>query len=208
MIIARVQAHPLRKKAAVALLDELAPLPARISLHSSEPPSPWEGYKRLLNDAMTESFDHLVVVQDDVELCEEFPRAVTRVAGAKPDEPVVLFLSWLPRAAAMAATAALKEREPFALFPVSKFVPVVGMLWPRTCVEHFLEWSSTATLPGHPNRVNSDDACVGEWQRRTQQTIWTAVPSLVQHPDRLDSTIGRQAHWGADRGRTALYFDG
>lgn len=150
----------------------------------------------------------MLVLQDDAEVCRNLPPAVERIAKTKPDEPVVLFCSYLPNGARLAILAAAKNGQCYARFPVSKFVPVVGILWPRACIERFLSWAEHARLPGYPRPAASDDAVVGEWQRRNQETIWLSVPSLVQHPDRVESMIGKRAQWGEDRGRTALYFIG
>jgi hypothetical protein len=131
-----------------------------------------------------------------------------RIIEARPDDPICLFLSWLPRGVMVDALNAAKRGERFVRYRVSKFVPAIAIIWPRAKAEHFLEWSSTAILPGHPNRVASDDAVIAEWHRRNQMTIWVTMPSLVQHPDEVESLIGKRAMWGKDRTRTAFNYIG
>lgn len=152
---------------------------------------------------------HGLVIQEDAIVCHSFPLAVEQIAEAKPSEPVVLFLSWLPRRVAKEALLALKRNQRYVRIYSEKFVPVVAVLWPLTTAERFLSWAETARLPGHPGQVRSDDACLAEWVRRKRETMWVTVPSLVEHPDTVDSVKGRNnAAWGKDRGRVALSFIG
>ena len=86
-------------------------------------------------------------------------------------------------------------------------MPVVAVLWPRNKAEHLLEWSKTAKLPGMPN-PRSDDAVAGSWQRFTKQKVLCCLPSLVEHPDDVDSHVRRQPGHGKDKGRVALFYIG
>ena len=176
-------------------------------MHSSDPPSPWAGYQQALTNPP--DCTHLLVLQEDVIVCRNFPLAVEKIAEAKPDDPVCLFVSWLPRQIAIEARYALKNDQRYIKARVAKFCPVVAVLWPLTAAERFLSWAETAKLPGHPGQVRSDDAVLGDWIRRKQETVWVTCPSLVEHPDRVPSVKGRQnAMWGRDRGRVALQWIG
>lgn len=204
----RIQGHPTRAHLHTSLLAGLDPLPVEVSLHSSDPPNPWEGYKKAIADPP--DCTHLVVLQDDVQLCRNFPLAVTRIAQAKGD-PVCLFLAWLPNnVAADARRAAIAGEHYIRYRPASKFCPVVAMLWPIGALERFKAWAEVSPLPGRPN-PGSDDAIVGEWYRRNQfnENIWCTVPSLVEHPDTEESIWKRRGEvWGRDKGRTAALFIG
>jgi hypothetical protein len=94
--------------------------------------------------------------------------------------------------------------------PAAKFVPAVAIIWPLESAARFLEWTESGVrLPGHPGNVRSDDACLAEWVRRKRETFWITCPSLVEHPDNVDSVKGRNnAAWGKDKGRVALSFIG
>src|SRR5262245_50399814 len=137
----------------------MAPLPVDISQHSSDPPSPWEGYKQALADPPDCS--HLLVIQEDTIVCRNFAAAVSKVAEAKPDDPVCLFLSWLPNPIVKDARQALKAGERYIRARPAKFCPVVAVLWPLGAIDRFLGWAETARLPGYPRNIRSDDACVG-----------------------------------------------
>lgn len=176
-------------------------------MHSSDPPSPWDGYKQALTDPP--DCTHLLLLQEDVVVSRNFPLAVEKIAEAKPAEPVCLFLSWLPNQIVREARQALLRNQRYIAARPAKFCPVVAVLWPVAAIERFLEWSETARLPGHPGNVRSDDAVLGEWIRRKREVVWVALPSLVQHPDLVPSVKGRQnANWGKDRGRVALNWIG
>lgn len=69
-----------------------------------------------------------------------------------------------------------------------------------------MEWTSANPHKlGHPS-PRSDDGVLGRWCALTKQTVRFTVPSLVQHPDRVKSVIGRKEHWGKDKGRVALLY--
>ena len=200
----RIQAHPSREELLPALLESLAPLPTTISYHASDPPNPWAGYKQALTDLPECS--HLLVLQDDVLLCRNFPPAVEQIAEAKPNEPVCLFLGGLPRGTSSDALRALKRGSHYVRLRLRDFCPVVGVLWPRHKAEELMAWTVTDPyIPGYPN-AKSDDAVIGKWMMVTRQLIWATCPSLVQHPDNVPSIIGRRAAWGKDKGRVALQF--
>lgn len=158
---------------------------------------------------MTSKESHCLLLQDDVEVCRDLPRAVDAIAKAKPDECVTLFHSYLPNQNKIEILRALKwGGSPYVRSRYAKFWPVLCVLWPRQKISDFLLWAETARLPGMPNRVASDDAVFGEWGRQNQETLWVTCPSLVEHPDRVPSLIGRRALWGKDRGRCALQWIG
>jgi GR25 family glycosyltransferase involved in LPS biosynthesis len=185
----------------------LWPLAVEVIHHSSEPPNPWEGYKRCLtlDQTLGKSITHLCILQDDVTVAENFAPALEQIAASNPDTPVCLFLARLPRRTSVEATRALKDGRRYVDLHFRDFCPVVGMLWPVEKARHLMEWQKTARFPGKlPPR--SDDAVVGHWMRHSKQTIRACVPSIVQHPDMEPSLIGRKPAWGKDSGRVALHL--
>ena len=147
------------------------------------------------------------MLQDDVRLCRNFPPAVERIAQANPETPVCLFVGGLPRATARDLLQAGKQGKHYARVHITDFVPVVAMLWPVQKAAEFLEWALTAKLPGLPN-PRSDDAVVGGWARQTRETVLATFPSLVEHPDVVESLIGREHRAGQNKGRVALAWIG
>lgn len=199
----RVQHHPSRADLLPPLLESLAPLAAEVSEHASDPPSPLAGYLKALTDPP--DCTHLIVLQDDVTVCRDFATVARRVAERQPAQPVALFLARLPAVDARNATRAMQKGDRFIQMRRDRFVPVVGMMWPIEHAAAFRDWVPVNRLPGRqPPR--SDDGAVSVWAQRTKTEIAACVPSIVQHLDQAESTIGRKAMWGKDKGRTALYF--
>jgi hypothetical protein len=207
VIHAWIQAHPKRVDLREDLIASLKGLRVRVSEHESDPPSPWKGYRTLLERALPPSRngDHLLILQDDVEVAPNFVPAIRVIAKANPETPVVLFLAYLPRKTASNASRMMILRKPYVDMYVNDFCPVVGMLWPRHKAQEMYDWAGHSPLPGDHN-ARSDDAVVGAWMRRTRQHIRATVPSIVQHPDMVESLIGRRHSYGKDRGRVALFF--
>lgn len=191
------------------LIASLNGMPVEVSLHSSTPPNPWLGYKLALQRGLQDPTNatHVLVLQDDVVVCRNLTPALDRIIEIVPDDCVTLFHSYLPNNNKVALLKALTYGPPLIRSKYAKFWPVLCVLWPRAKAEHFLLWSETAKLPGG-HRVASDDAVFGEWGRRHQETLWITVPSLIEHPDQVESLIGKRALWGRDKGRCALHFIG
>ncbi len=140
-------------------------------------------------------------------VCKNFPRALAKVSKAKPDAPISFFLARLPgRPGGLVYRTAKKNERWIQAAGGDKFFPALAVLWPVDVARSFLEWTETARLPGMPNLVASDDAVMGEWIRRTQAEAWYTVPSLVNHPDEVESVIGMRAQWGKGRNRVARMF--
>lgn len=194
-------------------MESVAPLPVEVSEHSSRPPNPWEGYQLALERGLDDPTQptHVLVLQEDVEVCRDFGAIMRRIADRNPDIPVSLFVSWLPDAARLAVFDASIAGECYARFPFGqKWAPVIAVLWPVRAAERFLTWARSGEhkLPGYPNLVASDDAVLGEWIRRKQEPLLLTVPSIVDHPDRAPSVIGKKAQWGKDKARIAALFIG
>jgi hypothetical protein len=190
----------------VGQLENLTPALDFEVITDSGPSNPWRGYQRCLSGLPDCS--HLLLLQDDTIVCRNFSQAVLEIAEAKPHEPVCLFVPGAARHTVVEMSRAMKQRNPFARVKASGFVPVVAVLWPVAKAAEFLEWTRR-----HPKRLGnfdlrSDDAAAAKWCAHTGQTMWASVPSLVEHPDDVVSTIGKRASAGKDRGRVAAFYIG
>ncbi len=169
-----------------------------------DPPSPWGGYKACLESAVESGASHTVICQDDTIPCLNLPRAVERIAEVIPDHPVCLYLGCLPPQKRPALEAGAQGKCFVELINRS-FMPVVAVLWPREKAEHFLEWSATHSSLQRRNgqriQHRSDDAMGGWWMKTQRQRVFATIPSLVQHPDDVPSTIALRPS-----GRTALFW--
>ena len=204
-----IQAHPARKVFAESLRESLG-LESKISYHTSDPPSPWAGYQLALEGGLEAETSHILVIQEDTIVCRNFAGALLAIARSKPDDPVSLFLSWLPVPEKHAAYRAMIDGERYIRSVTSAFCPVVAILWPNSSAHSFLEWTrSGVKLPNHRGFVASDDAVLARWINRCHRTVWITVPSLVEHPDEAISVKGRQTTiWGPKTPRRALQWIG
>lgn len=166
--------------------------------HSSEPPSPWEGYKLCLSDLPDCS--HVLIVQDDALPVPNFVPALEKIAESVPDAPVCLFLSAVPASAAAKARTQLKMRRQRRYLPLgpAPFMPLVAVLWPKALAEDFLSWGITGKT------TRADDGNAGRWMKERKVGVLVSVPSLVEHDDSLDSVKGSRRYGkGKDRTRVA-----
>jgi hypothetical protein len=141
-------------------------------------------------------------------VAENFAPALERIVAIFPNHPVCLFYPGLPMKSDRNKRRAVQQKQSFFLLSRGDFLPVVAVLWPRAKAEHFLNWSSGARIPGLQEPYRSDDAVAGAWMRMTRQDVYATMPSIVEHPDDVESVKdgAQQAAHGADRGRVAFSF--
>lgn len=200
MIHARIQAHPSRHHLHDRLIGALRPLEVELFAHQSEPPDPWENYKRCLD---YEGASHLLVVQDDSIPAPGFADAVTRIAAVHPDTPVCLFMGAFPASTATRVRRSGPDVRYVTLGP-SSFMPLVCVLWPTHVARSFLNWAATAR-----KITRADDGNAGRWIRETKQQVLVSVPSIVQHDDGEPSVKGGRDHvpWAEAWRRALLLAD-
>ena len=199
MIVCRVQGHPSRNALHDRLVRLLSPLQTEVLVHESDPPNPWENYRRCLDYQGDAS--HLLIVQDDAIPAPGFSAAVEKIAERHPDDPVCLFLGAFP---ASTATLVRRAKPTVRYVPLtqSSFMPLVCVLWPVAVARSFLTWSE-----GSRRMTRADDGNAARWLRATRQQVWVSVPSLVQHDDGQPSVKGGRSHvpW-QEKWRQALFL--
>lgn len=148
---------------------------------------------------------HFLVMQDDISLCRDFPRAVMDAVEDRPNNVLSLWVGALRQPTTKLYRQAQIHGERWVQIYFSDIHHVVALVWPRWLAEEFLEWTSEGMLPGDGRDQQSDDAIVGAWARRTKNYVFAHVPCLVEHEDDVESTIGRGR---GDIGRRAIAFAG
>jgi hypothetical protein len=151
---------------------------------------------------------HVAVLQDDAVACHNLVPALHRIAESRPDDVVCLFLGGLPRRTAAKARELCAKGHRYVDVHGADFVPVVATMWPTPVAQSFLNWCDENPLRLGHRDPRSDDAVAGRWMRYTRHKVVCTIPSLVQHPDDVPSTIGKRAGAGADRNRVALHWIG
>lgn len=206
MIVARVQSHPSRRVVRERLLAGLAGIPTEVVETSFDPPNPWRGYKACLESLVEEECTHALIVQDDAIACRNIGPALEMIAEAQPDTPVCLFMPMVSATKRDAIRAGADGARYVEIVPRG-FLPVVAVLWPKAKALDFLAWSHTTKQltrrNGRQIEQRSDDAMGWLWMRNRRQRCVATIPSLVQHPDDVPSTITR-----GRGGRTALFWHG
>lgn len=133
-----------------------------------------------------------------------FAKAVGEIAACN-ENPVCLFLGQLPRDTTPRPAQAMKMNRRYVRVSWRSFMPIVAVLWPIEKLIEFREWTEEFPyLPG-TREPRSDDAMAGRWKMVTKQTVLATVPSIVQHADEVESTVGLRAQWGA-AGRVAAFL--
>ena len=201
----RIQSHPSRRGIRERLLPGLQGMPVEIVETNFDPPNPWKGYLACL-DAPPDC-THLLIVQDDTITCRGLTPALEKIARVEPDVPVCLYLGGLTMRSRRAALVAGKAGARFAEIHHGDFLPVVAIMWPVGLARDFYRWgSSPDRLRQRNGRVfdeRSDDAMGGRWMRQARQRVVATIPSLIEHPDDVVSTIAR-----SNANRTALFWHG
>jgi hypothetical protein len=165
--------------------------------------SPWRCYRACLQ-TFSPAATHLLIVQDDVLVCRDFPDALAAVIAARPDVPVALFVPGvMPNSRRVLDACWAGDR--WAELDVLTWAPVVAVVWPRGHVGRLLEFAAAKDYP--PSRFG-DDSIVGDYAREQAVTIWATVPSLVEHPDTEASLVGTVAMGGANPQRVAACWLG
>lgn len=205
LIQIRIQHWPGRPQGLERLLER-APSAEVIVDDAEGQPNPWRGYKKCLSNLP--SSGHVAVLQDDTVPCVNFERALELVVSARPDSVISLFVAGLNNVTRRDYLRAMQREQRWTEIYFRDIHHVCALVWPVEKAREFLAWAETARIPGHSRIPRSDDAIVGTWSRYTKNPIWATIPSLVQHPDDVPSTIGRKHYSGMERGRTALQFIG
>lgn len=197
-----VQHHPRRAELIAPLL---AAVPVASVVADPDPDayrSPWRTYRECLSRPMTAT--HRVVLQDDVTVCRNFLPALDLVIAARPDNPIVLFVGGHPLPMVERMQNACAADRTFADWPTDSWVAAVAVIWPVRTVAPVVEWVDAQRWPVE---FSADDEILGRATRALGIPVVATVPSLVQHPDMVESVTGRRrAAYGENLDRVAWCF--
>lgn len=156
-------------------------------------------------DDLPDGADHVLIVQDDCLPVPGFAEAVEQIAKVNPTTPVCLFLSHYPRDTRPRQVQAAKMGRRYVELSLRSFLPVVAVLWPREVLIDAREWTAANPRLMGPTEPRSDDAMLGRWKLRQRVRVRATVPSIVEHPDEAESTVGLQRMWGGQP-RSAVWL--
>ena len=193
-----VQHHPARARLLPSLIAALGECDVVTDPEPDGPRSPIRCYLACLR-SMQPWATHLLIVQDDVTLCQHFASRALAACQQKPDSLIVLFLAGAPARSARLAQQAHRRGESWVRLHGTDWCPTVATCWPRDLAARFL-----AFCESHPKLIRmGDDNVVGAFTTAEDLPVWATVPSLVEHPDVEPSLIRRKASGGRNRFRVA-----
>ena len=191
MIDIRIMAHPSRRENVMKTLS---------ALNLTEEVVTWDDReqggdamytaKKAWNTPMPEGCTHRLVLQDDIELCDNFLEIVNQVAEKHPSEVVSLFhCEEYPKH--------MKYVRTGRLWGCAVMIPAILV---PAC------WEYIETIPELPmfkkvadKIMPHDNDCIMIWATNNNIPIINTVPSLVQH-------IGDDSLVGAQEKRVATDF--
>jgi hypothetical protein len=196
-----IQTHPKRDEMARALQALLPESELVVDPDPTAYRSPWRTYREALARTPADA-THRLVIQDDTEPCQNFLPALDLVIAARPSHPIVLFVSGLHKPAVAALMRACDRDEPFAVVPASVvWIPAVAVVWPAEMIAPILAWTDAQH---YPVKFSADDEILGRACRSLGYEVLCTVPSLVEHPDEVESLTGlHRAKRGHDPNRLA-----
>lgn len=197
-----MQHHPKRADLLDRLLPGLEGMRVEV-VEDPDPnnrrPSPWRTYRECLSREWEGT--HLLIVQDDAIPALGFPDGAAAAIAAKPDAIVAFFLAAMPARTVRLARAARAKREHWAQIHPYDFLPTVATAYPRGEVERFLRWADRAVARSQVG----DDGIMGRYIRQHRVAAYVTVPSIVEHPDDVPSTLRHRSPRHAKR--TASVWD-
>ncbi len=203
---ALIQAHPARADLAEGLLDCLGTGEIVFDPEPDGVKSPWRTYQACIRRGV-ELGGPFLVIQEDVLICGRFMEGVERAVAAQKDNPLAFFVPAKPPAYTNAIYRAQEAGSAWAELPMGTWAPVVALAWPQALAEHLLGWIERTRFPP---AWRADDEIIGRFVYEVGVPILASVPSLVEHPDTVNSVMNnhRRVGDGRDPGRRAYFFIG
>lgn len=196
-----IQTHPAREELSEALRSSLGGSERVVDPNPTGYPSPWRTYRTALERAFQREneWSHVLILQDDAEICSNFLPALDRIIPCRPDDLICLFVGGQPRESRDAVWAACENNDTFAWLPRDRWVPAIAVIWPIHRIRPALEW---VDRQGWPERFSADDEIIGRIKLAQEVPVWATVPNLVEHPDMVPSLAGGNKAaqgWNVDR---------
>ena len=187
-----VMAHPARAAAAERLRDRYPELAVRI-VYDPEPAGPRSTLRtaRLAWGAITAGASHHVVLQDDVELCIDFPAQLAQAVAAMPDRPFFLYTDWGTPCSQLLRLAALRGAS--WAESIDPYVPTQAVVLPAPMARRLVEY-----VDGHPDLEQDDAVVLRLFLEAHDLTAYVCVPNLVDHAG-LPSLLSHDVMMGVRR---------
>lgn len=188
VISAAVMTHPRRQAEAARLADALCRWHTSVAL-DPRPDGPPTTLRTALAAwaAIRPDATHHLVLQDDVELCQDFVERIESAALEHPDTPLAFYANWDSWNGAATRAAALSGARWVPAVP-GEWIPTLALLLPRRDVEALL----SAGLPDEAKPEPDDVFLARDLNARGRQVL-ISVPHLVEHAGQ-PSLIGNDTY--------------
>lgn len=137
----------------------------------------WWGHKQAL---LSYAKDYHLVLEDDVELCQDFIEGVDKLCGLLPSNPISLFN--------MATFTNLNQQAQKLHINLLGTNGATGQaqLWPVRLLKQFIFWCDAII----PESIPYEDTRLWLWLNQTRLPIFLTCPNLVEHLLPNDSSLG------------------
>lgn len=177
-----IMAHPMRRKAAESLRDEIGELEPEI-VYDPDPGGPPTALRTAGLAWRPGGATHHLVLQDDARPCRDFHEAVHRAVAAKPGAVLALFASWSAHSGQAARMAALAGRS--WVPAIGEAIPAVAIVMPSHLAEGYAAYIATARRAD-----GRDSAVMLDYLESVGEVAYVCVPGLVQHDDPFRAPLG------------------
>lgn len=180
--IAHAPHKPGRKEALERLLSQLGSCDSYSVWIEESPGKPHEWSERQwLRSLRDKEATHCLMLNDDVISCESFMKRLYGVLAARPNHIVSLY-NQQPLA---------KEADAKGLRWITSRDGLIGNAYvlPAHVLRHFLEWRSSALVPGTIETL-SEDQLINLYAMAHGFDIWHTVPALISHDETVPTCYG------------------
>ncbi len=174
-----IMAIPFRRANVEKIVSKIPEIPISV-IYDTKSEGCWQTAKKAWRSMPPDATHHLVL-QDDIDVCDNFYATVLKVVEANPKAIISLFASRF-RAEEMADAQA----RGVSWMVRSRGLTAQAILMPRQYVIDFLYFCAMNIREG-VWKPDQDDIRVRIWQNERKYPTWFTVPELVDHKSLLPS---------------------
>lgn len=166
----------------------------------------WRCYRACLERgaALSEPF---VILQDDCIPVTGFSEAAEQVRAARPEALLVFCIQGMIHSTTRSAIyRALELRQRLLQIRPANWIPAMALGWTPELAGRALEWDATQTTLREQS--TADDGRLYYFTRQRNVEVWATVPSIVDHPDDVETVGGARKGKRRPSRSTLALFEG
>jgi len=141
---------------------------------------------------------HVLVIQDDAVLADDFVAGATNALRARPADPVCFY------SARKEVPAAVAKGRPWVSFGGSSWLNAQAVALPADLAVAFVAWAAQHEAEQGARWGKSYDTRLAAFLVAHKRPMWVTAPSLVDHAD-VPSQMGHPRTTGGRPRRAALF---